>query len=252
MIQSLKEIYKASRKVLLSPLILRDYLDFTSKSKSTKKRFSILVKDFYPRTTDKTLTTGFDAHYVYHTSWAARVVARVKPQEHVDISSSLYFCGIVSSFVPVKFYDYRPANLNLSNLQSEAADLLALRFEDNSIASLSCMHTVEHIGLGRYGEPINPDGDLQAISELIRVLAPGGSLIFVTPVGKPKIQFNAHRIYSYAQIIEYFAGLELHEFTLIPDNAAETGMIYHATAEQADAQSYGCGCFHFTKKLLSS
>ena len=231
----------------MSPFVLNDYFDFRAKIKSTENRFDILWRDFYPQIKDKTVTTGFDTHYIYHTSWAARVVAQVKPHEHVDISSSLYFCGIVSAFVPTKFYDYRPAKLNLPNLSSGHADLLALPFENNSIKSLSCMHTIEHVGLGRYGEPIDPNADLKAISELIRVLAPGGTLIFVTPVGKPRIQFNAHRIYSYEQIMDYFKDLKLKEFSLIPDNARETGMIYNATEEQADKQKYGCGCFWFTK-----
>ena len=84
-----------------------------------------------------------------------------------------------------------------------SADLTQLHFESESIESLSCLHTVEHIGLGRYGDPIDYDGDLKAIRELKRVVVKGGSILFVVPVGKPKIIFNAHRIYSYEQIINY-------------------------------------------------
>lgn len=193
-------------------------------------------------------TTEFDAHYIYHTAWAARILAKTKPDVHVDISSSLYFCSIVSAFIPVKFYDYRPAKIHLSNLTSEKADLLSLLFENNSIKSLSCMHVVEHIGLGRYGDRIDPNGDLKAIGELKRVLAPGGNLLFVVPVGKPKIVFNAHRIYSYGQIIDYFNDLKLKEFTLIPDEAENSGLIYNAAKELADAQEYACGCFWFIKQ----
>jgi SAM-dependent methyltransferase len=165
----------------------------------------------------------------------------------VDISSSLYFCSIISAFIPVRFYDYRPANLNLNNLSAESADLSALPFADNSIQSLSCMHVIEHVGLGRYGDHLDPYGDLQAIAELKRVLDIGGSLLFVVPIGKPKIAFNAHRIYSFDQIVSYFIDLDLLEFALIPDNHDEGGLINHATKEMADAQSYGCGCFWFKK-----
>ena len=124
-------------------------------------------------------------------------VKEIHPAKHTDISSSLYFSGIVSAFVPVDFYDYRPADLHLSDLTSAHADLTKLFFANASIDSLSCMHTVEHIGLGRYGDRIDPSGDLKAINELTRVVAAGGSFLFVVPVGKPKIEFNAHRIYSY-------------------------------------------------------
>lgn len=117
----------------------------------------------------------------------------------------------------------------------------------SSIESLSCMHTVEHVGLGRYDDKLDPDGDLKAMQELIRVLSFGGNLLFVVPVGKPRIIFNAHRIFSYSQICEYFKELEMKEFTLIPDNALDTGMIENASREVADLQSYGCGCFWFQK-----
>jgi hypothetical protein len=109
------------------------------------------------------------------------------------------------------------------------------------------MHVVEHIGLGRYGDPLDPDGDLKAISELKRVMAVGGSLLFVAPIGKSRIMFNAHRIYSYDQIMSYFSDLEAKEFTLIPDDPQDGGLINNATKEMADAQRYGCGCFWFRK-----
>jgi SAM-dependent methyltransferase len=168
----------------------------------------------------------------------------------VDVSSSLYFCALVSAFVPIKFYDFRPADLRLTNLSSGRADLLVLPFTDASVHSLSCMHVVEHVGLGRYGEPLDPNGDLKAIAQLRRVLAPGGSLLFVVPVGKPKIKFNAHRIYSYAQIIKAFPDLQLREFALIPDNPHE-GLIEDGAAQKADEQKYGCGCFWFERSLTA-
>ena len=227
------------------PFILPEYLQY--RSKDTKNRFKMAILQAMPIFFENTPFTRFDTHYVYHTAWAARKVAEIGASVHVDISSSLYFSSIVSAFVPVKFYDYRPAKLNLSGLTSEQANLTELHFEDNSIVSLSCMHTVEHVGLGRYGDPLDPEGDLRAAHELERVLASGGGFLFVVPVGKPQIQFNAHRIYSYQMVIDMFPSLTLKEFSLIPDNAIDTGMIYNATREQSDKQTYGCGCFWFTK-----
>ena len=229
----------------------KDFLEFRRLAVGVKDRFSLLWKNRYPCLCDNTGSTGFDRHYIYHPAWAARILAANKPQRHVDISSSLHFCSIVSAFIPMKFYDYRPANLQLGNLSSEAADLLALPFADATLPSLSCMHVVEHVGLGRYGDNLDPDGDLKAISELKRVLAVEGSLLFVVPVGKPVIMFNAHRIYSYDQILSYFEGFELKEFALIPDNPEEGGLIRTADKESADKQTYACGCFWFVKKAHS-
>lgn len=208
------------------------------------KRFSIKFSDIYPCLTDKLKTTPFDQHYIYHPAWAARILAATRPDAHIDISSILSFASIVSAFVPTTFYDYRPADLKLSNWDSKFADLNNLPFANNSVPSLSCMHTIEHIGLGRYGDVIDPEGDLKAIRELIRVLKPGGTLLFATPVGQPRIEFNAHRIYSFEQIRNYFSSLHIQQFALIPDAG---GLIVDADPELVRDQRYACGCFWFKK-----
>lgn len=214
-----------------------------------KKRFSINDKDFYKCLDDNTSTTPFDTHYEYHQAWATRCLKKINPKKHVDISSRITFNVIVSAFIPIDFYDYRPAQIkNLSGLSCKKADLTNLHFESNSISSLSCMHTIEHIGLGRYNDKVDPDGDLKAIEELKRVLAPGGNLLLVVPVGKPRIQYNAHRIYSYDMIISYFDNFELVNYSLIPDNAMEVGIINNAGKKLTDNQKYGCGCFWFKKR----
>ncbi|MGP8321843.1 MAG: DUF268 domain-containing protein [Methanosarcinaceae archaeon] len=261
-------------KALLSSLkrytlFLKDFVTFKHQHSKQKKRHSLLWKNRYPCLHDNTKQTYFDRHYVYHTAWAARIVAKIKPKIHHDISSSLYFSSIVSAFIPVNFYDYRPAKLlvrhslkgddvDLSNLSSAHADLMKLPFASQSVHSLSCMHVVEHIGLGRYGDPINPEGDLQAMHELQRVVAPEGSLIFVVPIGKPKIMFNAHRVYSYDEIISNFSELTLQEFALIPDDPStpngyaaagseKLGIVIDAKIDFVNEQNYGCGCFWFRR-----
>lgn len=203
-------------------------------------------KDRYPCLRDRTKATGFDPHYIYHTAWAARQLAFTKPAEHVDIGSSLYFVSIVSAFVPVRFYDYRPARLTLSGLVCDHADLLSLDFEDNSLLSLSCMHVIEHIGLGRYGDHLDVSGDLKAAAELQRVLAPGGTLLVAVPVGRPRVAFNAHRIYSFEQVCSMFGQLRLQEFSLVPDDYS-SGMTDSAPPELVNSQEYGCGCFRFVR-----
>lgn len=238
----MKKLIKKGLRYIMIPFVFWDYIKF--KKRDSEHRFNIKLNDFYPQIKDKTIETSFDTHYVYHTAWAARKVKEINPIKHVDISSSLYFCSIVSAFIPIDFYDYRPADLKLSRLTSQHADLTKLPFSDNSINSLSCMHTVEHIGLGRYRDIIDTKADLQAIFELKRVLTKGGSLLFVVPVGKPKIEFNAHRIYSYEQIINYFKDLKLKEFSLVTDKG---DLIENAPGDLVCEQKYGCGCFWFTK-----
>jgi len=245
----MKKAIKVIIRALGVPFVLGDYLKFKKDSEKGIKRFSLRIRNFYPQIKDRTISTGFDRHYVYHTSWAARKVKEINPLLHVDIGSSLYFSGIVSAFIPIDFYDYRPAALVLSNLRSLKGDLHSLPFESNSVESLSCMHTIEHVGLGRYGDPIDPDGDIKAIKELCRVLKSGGSLLFVTPVGNETvIEWNAHRIYTYDTVIALFDNLELKEFSLIPEHLKDGGIILNAHPDLLKNESYACGCFWFIKK----
>lgn len=227
---------------------VRNFFEFSKLSSAISDRFTVRWQDRYPCLWDATPSTHFDRHYVYHTAWAARILAVSRPEVHVDISSALYFSALVSAFVPVRHFDYRQPDIQLDNLTVGSTDLTALAFPDRSVSSLSCMHVVEHVGLGRYGDPLDPTGDMKAIGELKRVLAPGGSLLFVVPVGKPKIMFNAHRIYSVDQVLEYFGDLHLREFTLIPEHAREGGLIKDSPPHVVDAQDYACGCFWFTRE----
>ena len=208
-------------------------------------RFEMSWENRYPCLNDATSNTGFDAHYLFHTAWAARILAKNKPKLHIDISSCLRFVSLVSAFIPIHFYDYRPAKLNLSGLESSRADLMNLPFSDESVKSISCMHVIEHIGLERYGDPFDPNGDLKAIAELKRVLAVNGHLLFVVPLGaNAVIQYNAHRIYTYQQVLNYFSELKLANFSYINDAGT---YIENAQEQDTAGQVYGCGCFCFTK-----
>lgn len=109
------------------------------------------------------------------------------------------------------------------------------------------MHTIEHIGLGRYGDPIDPNGDRRALSELQRVVAEGGSLLIVVPIGKPRIQYNSHRIYDPEMIKEMLPDLQLHTWSLLPDDSTD-GLIEDPSRDFALQQRYGCGCFWFKRQ----
>lgn len=232
-----------SKKKVTPEAFQKDFDLFNSLDKH--KRLLNTWDNIHACLNDKTSVTPFDAHYVYHPAWAARIIRNINPAKHIDISSSLQFCTILSAFVPTEFYDYRPAKLRLSNLISKKADLNNLPFETGSVESLSCMHTIEHIGLGRYGDKIDPDGDLKAIAELQRVVKKDGNLLLVTPLGQPMLKFNAHRIYSFELINKLFNDFELRNFSFIDDlnnyiENADPSLVKHST--------FGCGCFWYVKK----
>lgn len=246
--KQIKNILKKTIRFALSPFVMPDFYAF--KRTVGAERFQMKIRDVYPQIKDRTIETGFDRHYVYHTSWAARVVKEINPEYHVDISSSLYFSGIVSAFIPVHFYDYRPAKIDLTNLESKEGNLHSLPFGDKSVKSISCMHTIEHIGLGRYGDPIDGMGDVKAINELKRTVATGGNLLIVVPIGgKSIVEFNAHRIYTCKQIISLVKDSEfsLKEFSFIPEDEKDGGLIRNADPEMTESAKYACGCFWFVR-----
>lgn len=236
--------------VSLTGMYKKQFNTLAEQARQSRVRFTLEKKNVQLFKNEATAQTNFDRHYVYHPAWAARIVVQSKPAFHTDISSTLHFCSMLSAMVPVKFYDYRPAALLLSDLTCAAADLTALPFEDASLSSLSCMHTVEHIGLGRYGDPLDYDGDLKAMKELSRVLAKEGNLLFVVPVGNTSaIHFNGHRVYHPDAIKQVFEseGLVLKEFVLIPEDAADGGLVENPDERLMAKQSYACGCFWYTK-----
>jgi SAM-dependent methyltransferase len=200
----------------------------------------------YPNLADRTGSTPFDAHYFYQAAWIARKLTKATPVWHVDIGSSVMMIGITSAITPTIFVDYRPFQGQLTGLSSAAGDLMALPFADGSIDSLSCMHVIEHIGLGRYGDAIDPQGSFKAACELVRILAPGGRFFFSTPIGRERVQFNAHRIFAFETILRMFDDLELVDCAVVDDQD-----IFHTDINLVQLYKsnyeYGCGMFEFVK-----
>lgn len=249
--RTIKKGIKRAIWSVLGIFIIGDYFAFKKSSSHSRRDFHLSYGRIFPVLFDKTPGTTYDRHYVYHVSWAVRRVKEIAPKTHVDIGSSLYFAGTLSAFIPVDFYDYRPADIQLSNLRSLRGDLLGLPFKDGELSSLSCLHTLEHIGLGRYGDPIDAEGDIKAMHELARCVAPGGNLLVVVPTGKTlRIEFNAHRVYAYDALVSYFPGFTLKQFSYIPERPERGGLIEHATREDVKDDIHGCGCYWFIKNTL--
>jgi hypothetical protein len=118
-------------------------------------------------------------------------------------------------------------------------------YADNSLESLSCLHVAEHIGLGRYGDPLDPLGTRKAAAELTRCLAKGGNLFFALPVGRSRICFNAHRIHSPKTIIDYFNKLKLVELSGTTDDKR---FIENIDINILENSKYACGMFWFRKE----
>lgn len=207
------------------------------------------LSDTQPQLHDRTVTHFANAHYFYVNAWAMRRVLQAGSASHVDIASQPVLSSLLSAVIPVTFLDYRPLQVKLDGLTCAGGDILKLPFDDQSIGSLSCLHVAEHIGLGRYGDPLNPNGTRLAARELARTLAPNGNLYFALPVGRPRLCFNAHRIHSVDTILEYFRDLRLVEFSALLDDGT---FVQNVSPQECTNSVYACGMFWFSHETSSS
>lgn len=206
-------------------------------------------RDIYPKLADRLAYSPYDNHYFHQDIWAARCVAELEPERHVDVGSRVELVGFLTSLTNVAYVDIRPLSAQVERLESITGSVLELPFPDCSLESVSCLHVAEHIGLGRYGDPLDPMGTRKAAAELQRVLRPDGQLLFALPVGRPRVCFNAHRIHDPREIPGMFGELDLVELSGMDD--AGVFKRNRNPLELADS-SYGCGLYRFIRRSDNS
>ena len=226
------------------PYFFNTIYDYNIKNKNNttfKLKFSAMYPMLHERFDDAGSAKG---HYFFQDLWASEYVQNCEINKITDVGSRID--GYIAHLLPtteVTYVDIRPINKFHKNFISKPGSILSMPFETNSIMNLSCLHVIEHIGLGRYGDKVNPQGYIEAIEELKRVSGPGGRIIIGVPVGKERVYFNAHRVFNPQTIINLFAPFQLKEFSLIDDSG--NGVIKNASIEQASECKYGCGLFIF-------
>lgn len=178
-----------------------------------------LLDHLYPCVADATATTQIEPTYFYQDAWAFEHIVRSRPPWHVDVGSHHKYVALLSKVVPVTMVDIRPLSLPLETLDFKAGSIIDLPYEDDSVPSLSSLCVVEHIGLGRYGDPLDPHGTEKAVSELKRIVAPGGDLYVSVPVDdENRTCFNAHRAFAEQWFLDIFSPLVLLEARYIYGN----------------------------------
>jgi SAM-dependent methyltransferase len=213
------------------------------KRQASNQSFVLSAHYLYPCLTDKTVYTPVEYTYFFQDAWCAEKIFQTNPQHHYDVGSSVKTMGLVSQFVPTTMVDIRPIDLELKNFFFKEGSVLELPFKDGSLVSLSSLCVIEHIGLGRYGDLIDPWGSEKAANELMRVLAAGGNLFVSVPVDQTcRIYFNAHRAFTRDYALQIFKGMDLIEEKYIYGNQLHD--VYEET------KGFGTGLFHFKKPSL--
>jgi hypothetical protein len=186
-------------------------------------------------------------HYFHQDLWAARKIFARRPGGHVDIGSRIDgFIAHLLVFMPVTVVDLRPMDApvdGLTFIQDDATELS--RFDSSVIDSISSLHAAEHFGLGRYGDPVDPDACFRFMDALQRVLKPQGRLYFSVPVGRERVEFNGQRVFAVRTVLESLSALDLVSFSMVNDDGSLTENADPAASALAE---YACGLFEFTKR----
>lgn len=188
-----------------------------------------------------------DEHYFFMDLYMAKRILSNHTSIHYDIGSRIDgFIAHLLTTINVVMIDVRPLNFNVEGLEFLQGNACQLPLEDNSISSLSSLHALEHFGLGRYGDPIDPDAWKKALDEMVRVLMPNGILYLAVPVAnKDALYFNAHRVFNPITIINKMSQVELLEFRYIKNMNISDHIM---KIEEEDYGEYSCGLFIFQKK----
>lgn len=224
---------------------IRDYLSYRRQLGTSRQ--GLRISSLMPFLADRYDSSGVaSGHYFHQDLWAARKIYQANPARHFDVGSSVSgFVAHLLTFREVQVIDIRPLSSEVDGLSFVQADATALsNFADNSIESISSLHAAEHFGLGRYGDPVDPDGHIKFMHSLQRVLKPGGRLYFGIPCGKEALYFNAHRVLSPHTVLKVFSSLRLVSFSCVKDD----GRLYKDVGPvEVAKENYGCGLFEFTK-----
>jgi SAM-dependent methyltransferase len=201
----------------LPPAFLRRYREQLSTLRASESRGFGIVEEIYYEAGRHPQT-----HVDYECQFVAEHLARLSPAIVLDVGSYRQFVIGLLAHYQVTTVDVRPRHSIVRNETVLVADAKSLQVPDNHFDAVVSLCAIEHFGLGRYGDEFDLSGDLKAFSEMIRVLKPGGHVIFSTTItnAMPVIAFNGHRIYSQDMLRRLCARLELVEERFVnPDLA---------------------------------
>lgn len=210
------------------------------------------IKEEYnmPIYTDKVAKAGSIQSYFWQDLWAARKICKEAPKAHYDIGSRIdgFVAHLLAFMDNVNLIDIRPLDREVDGLNFICSDATNLyNFEDNSIESISALCSLEHFGLGRYGDKVDPDACYKCFDAIGRKVKKGGNIYLSVPVGKEHLEFNAHRVFYASTIMEAFSGYELIEYSCTYSGYIEYNINIHKYDNDISLGGNRFGLFHFRR-----
>lgn len=234
------------------PQYLKDFIAFSRQRNPKDSAWPlspshpVFADRFFPAGTAK-------GHYFLQDLLIAQRIFRAHPRCHVDFGSSINgFVAHVASFRAIEIFDVRTLDLHVENITFRQCDLMNVPPELHGYCdSVSCLHVLEHLGLGRYGDSIDFDGHWKGLRGLASVLMPGGRLYLSVPVGKQRIEFNAQRVFAMNTVLELAAQwFDLDRISYIDDESRLHENVHLTSEELTDSvgMNLGCGIFELIRR----
>ncbi len=237
-------------KILIA---FRKFPNFLRQLYIYKKKGGV-IDNFFPILYDYSDSAGtVKGHYFHQDIRVSSLIYQNKPPNHLDIGGRIDgFISNISIFMKVDVLDIRKLNINKKNINFIEGDIMSNDFNLNKkYKSVSCLHTLEHFGLGRYGDKIDPKGYLTGFKNIYDLLDNDASLYISFPISNiSRTEFNAHRIFKVKDILKWIDYLNIDDLKLISfDLIDDNSQIF----ENQDINffsrniNFGCGIYHFKK-----
>lgn len=225
--------------------------DMQKYSKLNKRiTFRIQEKYFFPILHEKYAKAGEISNYFFQDLWAARMIIKSGIKDHFDIGSRIdgFIAHLLAADINITMIDVREFPNEVEHLYTIVDDATTLRqIPDDSIDSISALCSLEHFGLGRYGDPINPEGCFECFANIQKKMKKGGRLYLSVPIGMERVEFNAHRVFYASTIVDSFSSLQLKEFSCTADQKLEYNVDIHKYDCDPHDGEYRYGLFLFEK-----
>ena len=244
------DVFTLRRGLKGLPAVINEYRQFkylSGLSNGFQTRFN------YPCPADRYEEAGTaSGHYFHQDLLVARKIFERNPARHMDVGSRIDgFVAHVASFREIEVLELRPVSKKVKNMTFHRFDLLGPVGDfEASCDSISCLHALEHVGLGRYGDRLMVDGHVKGFESLGSILRPEGVLYLSVPIGPQRIEFNAHRVFSVQTILDMAKDkYRLKGFSFVNDagDLYEVPEMTHQAIESSYNCWYGCGIFEFQK-----
>lgn len=196
------------------------------------------------------------SEYFWQDLLVAQWIFKDNPSKHVDVGSRIDgFVAHVASFRQLEVIDIRPISSVIPGVTFSKGDLMKelpsekYQTEDGYCDSLSCLHSIEHFGLGRYGDDIDVLGHEKGLKNLASLLKVGGIFYLSTPIGVDRVEFNANRVFDPRKIIDLAERYQLllKSLVVLEDGKSVSVSIDSASLDILATKKYSLGIFTFKR-----